>query len=81
MDARKRLLAITLAVMLSSVTSLPVQAEYKDDTWLGNVIGPELLVLGDEFGCQGLENVDPEEDTNSVSACSQYLTSKINASR
>ena len=81
MDARKRLLAVTLAVMLSSVTSLPVQAEYKDDTWLGNVIGPELLVLGDEFGCQGLENVDPEEDTNSVSACSQYLTSKINASR
>jgi len=67
--------------MLSSVTSLPVQAEYRDDTWLGNVIGPELLTLGDEFGCQGLENVNPEENTDSISACSEYVTSRINASR
>lgn len=70
-----------MAMMLSSVTSLPVQAEYRDDTWLRNVIGPELLTLGDEFGCQGLENVNPDEDSDSVSACHQYLTSRINASR
>lgn len=68
-------------MMLSSVTSLPVQAEYRDDTWLRNVIGPELLTLGDEFGCQGLENANPDEDSDSVSACLQYLTSRINASR
>ena len=80
-DIRRRLLAVTMAFMLSSVTSMPVQAEYRDDTWLENVIGPELLTLGDEFGCQGLENIDPQDDTNSVGACSQYLTSKINASR
>lgn len=81
MDAKRRLLAVTLAVMLSSVTSLPVQAEYTDDTWLENVIGPELLALGDEFGCHGLEDISPEEDTETVGACSQYVASRINASR
>ncbi|MFL2954717.1 MAG: hypothetical protein ACJZ56_04670 [Candidatus Thalassarchaeaceae archaeon] len=81
MDARRRLLAVTLAVMLSSVTSLPVHAEYTDDTWLENVIGPELLALGDEFGCQGLEDISPEENIETVGACSQYVASRINASR
>ena len=51
------------------------------DTWLENVIGPELLALGDEFGCQGLEGISPEEDIETVSACSQYVASRINASR
>ncbi len=81
MDARRSLLAITLAMMLSTVTSMPVQAEYTEDTWLENVIGPELLALGDEFGCQGLEGISPEEDIETVSACSQYVASRINASR
>ena len=67
--------------MLSSVTSLPVHAEYTDDTWLENVIGPELLALGDEFGCQGLEDISPEENTETVGSCSQYVASRINASR
>ena len=75
------MLAVTLAVMLSTVTSLPVHAEYADDTWLENVIGPELLALGDEFGCQGLEDISPEEVIESVGACSQYVASRINASR
>lgn len=75
------MLAVTLAVMLSSVTSLPVHAEYTDDTWLENVIGPELLALGDEFGCQGLEDISPEENIETVGACSQYVASRINASR
>ena len=75
------MLAVTLALMLSSVTSLPVQAEYSDDTWLENVIGPELLALGDEFGCQGIEDISPEEEIETVGACSQYVASSINASR
>ena len=67
--------------MLSSVTSLPVQAEYSDDTWLENVIGPELLALGDEFGCQGIEDISPEEEIETIGSCSQYVASSINASR
>ena len=75
-------MAVTLAVMLSSVTSVPVQAaEYREDTWLENVIGPELLALGDEFGCHGFEGKDPSDDTDVVAACSQYVSSRINASR
>ena len=44
--------SIAMTIMLVSVTSIPVSAEYKEDTWLANVIGPELLEKGDEFGCQ-----------------------------
>ena len=67
--------------MLLSVTAPPVAAEYREDTWLENVIGPELLLKGDEFGCHGLEDVDPRLDITVVSACKSYVSSRINASR
>ena len=40
------------------MTSPAVVAEWEDDNWLRNIIGPERLELGDEFGCHGFEGVD-----------------------
>ena len=58
-----------------------VYAEWSSDTWLSNVIGPERLENGDEFGCQGYEGVDTLQETWVISACKEYLLDRTNASR
>ena len=67
--------------MLVSVTSLPISGEYQDDTWLGNVIGPELLEAGDEFGCQTPESAGARDNFDFIQECKAYLSGRINASR
>ena len=67
--------------MLVSVTSLPISGEYQDDTWLGNVIGPERLEAGDEFGCQTPESAMESINFDFVEECKAYLSGRINASR
>ena len=67
--------------MLVSVTSMPISGEYQDDTWLGNVIGPELLEAGDEFGCQTPESAGARDNFDFIQECKAYLSGRINASR
>ena len=47
--------------------------EYDEDGWLTRIAGPERFNLGDEFGCQGMPDIDPFEDPNSVASCRSYL--------
>ena len=73
--------SIAMAIMLVSVTSIPVSAEYREDTWLANVIGPELLEKGDEFGCQAPDDSEYLGNFDFVGACKDYLNGRINSSR
>jgi hypothetical protein len=73
--------SIAMTIMLVSVTSIPVSAEYKEDTWLANVIGPELLEKGDEFGCQAPHDSEHLANFDFVVACKDYLNERINSSR
>ena len=59
----------------------PVFGEWESDSWLENVIGPERISLGDEFGCQGYEGVDINSDPWSIAACMDYLSEKSPSSR
>ena len=55
--------------------------EYDEDGWLTRIAGPERFNLGDEFGCQGMPDIDPFEDPNTVASCRSYLTERVDASR
>ena len=55
--------------------------EYDEDGWLTRIAGPERFNLGDEFGCQGMPDIDPFEDPNSVASCRSYLIERVEASR
>ncbi|MDP7002620.1 MAG: hypothetical protein QF911_03505 [Candidatus Thalassarchaeaceae archaeon] len=70
-------------VLLIVIPSLapPVFGEWESDSWLENVIGPERISLGDEFGCQGYEGVDINSDPWSIAACMDYLSEKSPSSR
>ncbi len=59
----------------------PVIGEWETDTWLSNVIGPERLENGDEFGCHGFEGVSTIDENWVVEACRDYLMELTDASR
>jgi len=61
--------------------SSPVVGEWETDNWLSNVIGPERLALGDEFGCHGYEGLGIDEEPWTIGACRDYLTNLTEASR
>ena len=63
------------------MTAPVVVAEWEDDNWLRNIIGPERLELGDEFGCHGFEGVDVREESWVIEECRDYLNRFTNASR
>ena len=74
------------AVALTLVFTIPlfvpiVSAEWETDTWISNVIGPERLENGDEFGCHGYEGVDTLEENWVIQACRDYLIDITNSSR
>ena len=79
--ARKPIGAILVAMLLLSVISSPVVGEWETDNWLSNVIGPERLALGDEFGCHGYEGLGIDEEPWTIGACRDYLTNLTEASR
>ncbi len=54
---------------------------YDDDGWLTRIAGPERFALGDEFGCQGMPDVNPFENPDSIASCRTYLTDRVQASR
>lgn len=59
----------------------PVIGDWETDTWISNVIGPERLENGDEFGCHGYEGVNTIEENWVIEACREYLTELTASSR
>ena len=75
-----------VSIMLCSILIIPIStpsvvAEWDDDNWLKNIIGPERLELGDEFGCHGFEGIDLREETWVIEGCRDYLSGFTEASR
>ena len=77
----KRLSLVIFTILIIPLFSSPVVGEWKEDVWLNSVIGPERLTMGDEFGCQGYENLNIEDNLWAISSCRDYLVSMTNASR
>ncbi len=53
---------LMVALLASATTTPSVVGEWEDDSWLSNIIGPERLANGDEFGCHGYEGVITTEE-------------------
>ena len=81
MDIRSFRATLMLAVLLTSITAPTVAGEWSDDTWLENIIGPERLENGDEFGCHGYEDISTTVENWVIDACKNYLMQMTNASR
>ncbi len=78
----KKPIGLSLVVILIlPMLAPPVAGEWEIDSWLSNVIGPERLALGDEFGCHGYEGLDILEDPWTIAACRDYLSDLTEASR
>ena len=72
---------LMVALLTIATTTPTVAAEWEDDSWLSNIIGPERLAHGDEFGCHGYEGVDTTEELWVIEACRDYIVEFTNASR
>ena len=72
---------LMVALLTIATTTPTVAAEWEDDSWLRNIIGPERLAHGDEFGCHGYEGVDTTEELWVIEACRDYIVEFTNASR
>ena len=81
MPSRKALSLILASVFLIPIISPSVAGEWSDDGWLTNLIGPERMENGDEFGCHGFEDVDTLEENWVIEACKEYLVSHTDSSR
>ena len=80
MERRRWALSLAL-ILLSPIIAPSAVGEWGTDTWLTNIIGPERLEHGDEFGCHGFEGVDTNEENWVISACRDYLTELTNSSK
>jgi len=72
--------SLVLLIVLPFLAS-PVVGEWSEDTWLTNIIGPERLENGDEFGCHGYEGISISENNWVIEGCKEYLIDSTNASR
>tara|TARA_B100000029_G_scaffold228651_2_gene226323 strand:+ start:1401 stop:2498 length:1098 start_codon:yes stop_codon:yes gene_type:complete len=81
MDNRSSKATVMLAILLVSTSAPAVAGEWTEDTWLENIIGPERLDNGDEFGCHGYEGVSTLSENWVIEACRDYLMESTNASR
>ncbi len=70
-----------LLIFLTPVLTPTVMADWDDDNWLWNLIGPERLEHGDEFACHGYEGKDINSDNSVIESCKNYLSSHTNSSR
>jgi hypothetical protein len=70
-----------LIIFLTPLLAPTVVADWDDDNWLWNLIGPERLEHGDEFACHGYEGIDINEDNSIISSCKKYLNGHTNSSR
>ena len=81
MPSRKALSLLLVSVFLIPIISPSVAGEWSDDGWLTNLIGPERMENGDEFGCHGFEGIDTLEENWVIEACKEYLVSHTDSSR
>ena len=72
--------SLVLLIVLPFLAS-PVVGEWGEDSWLVNIIGPERLENGDEFGCHGYEGILTSENNWVIEGCKDYLMDSTNASR
>ena len=70
-----------LAVLIVPLISPAAVGEWDDDNWLTNIIGPERLEHGDEFGCHGYEGVKTTDENWVIEACRDYVNDFTEASR
>ena len=70
-----------VVIFLTPVLTPTVMADWDDDNWLWNLIGPERLEHGDEFACHGYEGLDINYDNSVIESCKNYLSSHTNSSR
>lgn len=74
-------LLLLLPLLTQTVIADDNEYPYDEDGWLTRIAGPERFSLGDEFGCQGMPDIDPFENPDSVASCRSYLTERVEASR
>ncbi len=79
-DMKKRLISLLFIFLLFTPLMSPVAAEWEEDSWLINIIGPERLAMGDEFGCHGMPESSLLSNVDVISQCREYLTDRIHAS-
>jgi hypothetical protein len=72
---------ILLIIFVTPLLTPTVVAEWDDDNWLWNLIGPERLEHGDEFACHGYEGININEDNTVIESCKKYLNGHTNSSR
>ena len=65
--------------MLLPFLASPVAGEWGEDSWLVNIIGPERLENGDEFGCHGYEGILTSENNWVIEGCKDYLMDSTNS--
>tara|TARA_B100000927_G_scaffold165111_1_gene132970 strand:- start:650 stop:1753 length:1104 start_codon:yes stop_codon:yes gene_type:complete len=68
-------------ILLTPIIAPSAVGEWGTDTWLKNIIGPERLEQGDEFGCHGFEGVDTIEENWVISGCKDYLAGLTDSSK
>ena len=73
--------ALMLSLILLSPLISPVAGEWEEDSWLSNIIGPERLEAGDEFGCHGMVGEHFPTYLDEIKACRDYLIARAPASR
>ena len=74
--------AFTIVVLFALPMLAPsVIGEWESDSWLSNIIGPERLEHGDEFGCHGYEGVNTLDENWVIQACSDYVNGITASSR
>lgn len=80
MRTRRVVAAVLLLLLLTPLTA-PAAGEWEEDIFLYEVIGPERLAAGDEYGCHGIPGKDIREDRSVIKECKDYLTERTNASQ
>jgi len=79
---KTRVVSFVMIIIFTIPTLSPVvTADWESDGWIKNLIGPDRLAIGDEFGCHGFESKDMNEDLWVIEECKDYVLSNTNASR
>jgi hypothetical protein len=77
----RRVGVFLLVIFVTPLLTPTVIADWDDDNWLWNLIGPERLEHGDEFACHGYEGVNINNDNSVIQSCKDYLSEHTNSSR
>jgi hypothetical protein len=81
MDKAAGISFVMIIIFTIPTLSPVVTAEWESDGWIQNLIGPDRLSMGDEFGCHGFEDKDVNENPWIIEECKDYVISNTHASR